>query len=290
MKKQASFQAEERQGALYLVPTPIGNLEDMTFRAIRILKEADLVAAEDTRQTRKLFNHFDIETKLVSYHEHNKEASGRGLIDLVKDGATVALVSDAGMPAISDPGFELVQAAIEADLPVIPLPGANAALTALIASGLPTDSFSFFGFLPRQKKQKREALEQLRDQPSTLLFYEAPHRLKETLRLMHEVFGNRLICISRELTKKFEEFQRGTLEEALDWMEAGTIKGEFCLVVEGSTEEGKDEQTWWNPMTLEQHVEHYLILGMKPKEAIKQVAQDRNLPKRDVYQAYHQGD
>ncbi|KHF38047.1 16S rRNA (cytidine(1402)-2'-O)-methyltransferase [Halalkalibacter okhensis] len=285
MNQQTSY-SDSEEGKLYLIPTPIGNLEDMTFRAVRMLKEVDVVAAEDTRQTRKLCNHFDIETTLVSYHEHNKKKAGESLIDLLKAGKQVALVSDAGMPAISDPGQDLVQEALNEGIKVISLPGANAALTSLVASGLSTDRFEFIGFLPRQNKQRLTMLEQLKGNNATLIFYESPHRLKEAIEAMYKILGNRHISISRELTKKFEEYQRGTLEEAITWCETGTIKGEFCLVVEGSSGE-EEEDNWWEALTIVQHVNHYIELGMPSKEAIKQTARERNIQKRIVYGEYH---
>ncbi|WP_088105956.1 16S rRNA (cytidine(1402)-2'-O)-methyltransferase [Halalkalibacter urbisdiaboli] len=286
MKQQQSYQRKNNKGNLYLVPTPIGNLEDMTFRAIRMLKESDMIAAEDTRQTMKLCRHFEIDTPLISYHEHNKQTAGPMLIEEMNNGKSIALVSDAGMPAISDPGYDLVQLAIQEELSVIALPGANAALTSLIASGLSTNQFQFVGFLPRQKKQRFDALNEIKELKATLMFYEAPHRLKDTLKGMYEVLGSRNICICRELTKKFEEYQRGTLEDAVEWCEEGTIKGEFCLIVEGATEvEIKDQ--WWDSLSLNQHVEHYINLGVSSKEAIKKVAVDRDIPKREVYQAFH---
>ena len=209
MWQQKSFQMNER-GTLYLVPTPIGNLEDMTFRAIRMLKEADFIAAEDTRQTKKLCNYFEIETPVMSYHEHNKEVSGRKILDMLEQGKTVALVSDAGMPCISDPGYDIVVQAVAEQYAVVPLPGPNAALTALIASGLETKHFYFYGFLQRHKKERKAELEKLRYIPDTMMFYEAPHRLGETLVSMKEVLGNRNIVLCRELTKKIEEFIRGS--------------------------------------------------------------------------------
>ncbi|WP_227939158.1 16S rRNA (cytidine(1402)-2'-O)-methyltransferase [Alkalihalobacillus deserti] len=287
MNQQSSFIGEGTEGLLYLVPTPIGNLEDMTFRAVRILKEVDIIAAEDTRQTMKLCRHFDIETSLVSYHEHNKRKAGEALIEKIKAGKNIALVSDAGMPAISDPGQDLAQECIKEGIKVISLPGANAALTSLIASGLSTERFEFIGFLPRQNKQRQIFLEEIKEDLATLIFYESPHRLKESLTAMYKVLGNRHISISRELTKKFEEYQRGTLEQAVSWCETGTIKGEFCIVVEGcSTQEEKEQ--WWDTISINQHVEHYLGLGMTSKEAIKQVALERTMQKRLVYAEYHQ--
>lgn len=279
-------------GILYLVPTPIGNLEDMTFRAIRILKESDLIAAEDTRNTKKLCNYFEIETPMVSYHEHNQKSSGPQLIDRLLQGEQVALVSDAGMPCISDPGYEVVQAAIEAGITVIPLPGANAALTALIASGIQPQPFYFFGFLPRGKKEKRAALEKLQHQEGAILLYEAPHRLKETLKELDTVFGERQIVLCRELTKKFEEFLRGTIRSALEWAGQTEIRGEFCLVIEGGSGMAAEERPpWWAPLTVEEHVDRYMQdEGISSKDAIKRVAEDRQLPKREVYHAYHVAD
>ncbi|WP_160725689.1 16S rRNA (cytidine(1402)-2'-O)-methyltransferase [Bacillus sp. USDA818B3_A] len=289
MWQQKSFENEADKGILYLVPTPIGNLEDMSFRAIRILKEADVIAAEDTRNTKRLCNYFEIDTPVVSYHEHNKETSGEKLIEKIKQGFKVALVSDAGMPAISDPGYELVQAAISELAAVVPLPGANAALTALIASGISCQPFYFYGFLHRNKKEKRSELETLRSQKATLIFYESPHRLKETLSIMLEVLGNRKIVICRELTKKFEEFIRGTLEEINEWAHSDEIRGEFCLIVEGTDlVENEEELSWWQELSVEEHVNHYItVQNSTSKEAIKQTAKDRGLNKREVYQVYH---
>ncbi|WP_231584085.1 16S rRNA (cytidine(1402)-2'-O)-methyltransferase [Domibacillus indicus] len=289
MNSQKSF--EKEAGMLYLVPVPIGNLEDITFRAVRILKEADVIAAEDTRNTKKLCNYFEVATPVVSYHEHSSEAAGRKLIGRMQSGETVALVSDAGTPCISDPGHELVLMAIEAGISVVPLPGANAAVTALIASGIAPQPFYFYGFLNRGKKDKKKELEQLAKLPNTFILYESPHRLKETLILMKEYIGEeRRIVLSRELTKRFEEFLRGTVREAASWAAESDIKGEFCLIVEGSGEEQSEglQEQWWADMTIEAHVSHYVNgQSMNSKEAIKLVAKERNLPKRDVYAAYH---
>jgi 16S rRNA (cytidine1402-2'-O)-methyltransferase len=289
MWQQKSFQLNYEYGTLYLVPTPIGNLEDMTFRAIKTLKESAVIAAEDTRQTRKLCNHFEIETPVISYHEHNKKVSGEKILSLLRDGKDVAIVSDAGMPTISDPGYELVVEAVQEKMYVVPLPGANAALTSLIASGLGTQPFYFYGFLDRNKKAKRKQLESLVHIQATLLFYEAPHRLKETLKIMREILGNRKVTVSRELTKKFEEFIRGDLDEILTWSEEDTVRGEFCLVVEGA-QQGEEEvlEAWWEELSIEHHVNHYVETeSMTTKEAIKQVAKDRNQQKREIYQEYH---
>ncbi|KGL42397.1 16S rRNA (cytidine(1402)-2'-O)-methyltransferase [Listeria sp. SHR_NRA_18] len=292
MKSQKSFaESGDAKGTLYLVPTPIGNLEDMTMRAIRILQEADLIAAEDTRNTIKLLNHFDIHTKMVSYHEHNKTTRQEELIEKLEAGTTIAVVSDAGMPSISDPGYELVGAAIEAGITVVPLPGANAALTALIASGLAPQPFFFYGFLPRSNKDREEALNQLNLREETWIIYESPHRLKEVLKVMNKILGStRKIVLCRELTKKYEEFLRGTVEEALEWAKETEIRGEFCVIVEGN--EGapsEDEEIWWATIPIKEHVEKVMDEeSVSSKEAIKQVMKTRQLPKREVYQAYHE--
>jgi 16S rRNA (cytidine1402-2'-O)-methyltransferase len=218
---QKSFATEAKTGKLYLVATPIGNLDDMTVRAIRTLQEVDIIAAEDTRQTRKLLTHFQIETRLISYHEHNKMASGPEIIRMLQEGKSIALVSDAGMPAISDPGQELVRDAAASSIPVIPVPGANAGLSALIVSGLSTDRFVFRGFLPRDKKERREELERLRPYPETLIFYESPHRIMKTVQEMQEILGERNIVLGRELTKRYEEFIRGEMSGVLHFLEPG---------------------------------------------------------------------
>jgi 16S rRNA (cytidine1402-2'-O)-methyltransferase len=286
--EQKSFR-NEAQGELILIPTPIGNLEDMTFRAIRYLKEVDLIAAEDTRQTRKLCTHFDIQSPLVSYHEHNKMVSGEKLISQMKEGLRVGLVTDAGTPGISDPGQDLVRRCIEEEIPVIPLPGACAATTALIASGLPTDHFLFYGFLPRQKKERQTILHSLKDHPHTLIFYEAPHRLKETLQAMAEFFADREVTLARELTKRYETFVRGSYQTVMDWALENEPRGECCLVVEGQKNPiGLDEPAFWDDWSLSKHVDYYQGKGLDKKEAIKKVATDRELSKREVYNTYHQ--
>lgn len=251
MQSQKSFE-EHQTGTLFIIPTPIGNLQDITIRALEILKQVHTVAAEDTRNTKKLFNHFEILTPLISYHEHNRKAREQMLLDLLEEGKDVGLVSDAGMPAISDPGQELVQAAAAAGYPVVVLPGANAALVALVGSGLSTDSYQFYGFLPRKKKELTGELEKLRKVAATLLFYESPHRLKETLAALKEVFGNRRIALGRELTKRYEEFLRGTIQEAMEWASSETVRGEFCLVVEGASEAEQFEevQAFWQDMSV----------------------------------------
>ncbi|SPR95417.1 16S rRNA (cytidine(1402)-2'-O)-methyltransferase [Bacillus altitudinis] len=288
-KTQKSFDGQSEMGILYLVPTPIGNLEDMTFRAIQTLKDVDYIAAEDTRQTKKLCHVYEIDTPLTSYHEHNKDSSGHKLIEWLKEGKNIALVSDAGLPTISDPGAEVVRDFTNIGGYVIPLPGANAALTALIASGIAPQPFFFYGFLDRQKKEKKKQLEALKKRQETIIFYEAPHRLKETLTVMKEVWGNRNIAITRELTKKFEEFIRGDLEYALTWVTEQQIRGEFCLIVQGNDqdEEELNEEAWWNSLSEKEHVIHYIEEGLTSKEAIKRTAVERGVPKRTIYDAYH---
>lgn len=290
MKSQKSSQ-HEQTSCLFLVATPIGNLEDMTVRALRILKEVDVIAAEDTRNTKKLCNYFDIQTPLVSYHEHNLEQGGEKLLGYLREGKSVALVSDAGLPCISDPGADIVAKAIEEDFAVVPVPGANAALTALIASGIMPQPFYFFGFLNRHKKERRQQLEKLAKREETMIFYEAPHRLKETLKDLELVLGNRKIVLARELTKKFEEFLRGTITEAIQWASENEIRGEFCVILEGNQngDTVDEEDVYWTGFSVVEHID-YLIEEKKlnSKEAIKEVAKIRGLAKRDVYQQYHQ--
>ncbi|MEN1966475.1 16S rRNA (cytidine(1402)-2'-O)-methyltransferase [Lentibacillus sp. N15] len=288
MKIQKSFEHQEA-GTIYVVPTPIGNLEDITYRALKTLQTVAVIAAEDTRNTRKLLNHFDITTRLTSYHEHNKETKEAPLMARLHAGESIAVVSDAGMPGISDPGYELIRAAIAEDIPVVVLPGANAALCALVGSGLPSTEFLFYGFLPRKKKDKVHELERLQQMQATLLFYESPFRVKETLAVIHEVFGNRHIAIARELTKRYEEYTRGTIADILAAVEDQTLKGEFVMVVEGNTEEEKHQETlWWGHLSVVEHVHYYLDHdGISSKDAIKQVAKDRHMPKREVYQTFH---
>lgn len=289
MWNQSSYQTGTDKGKLFIIPTPIGNLEDMTFRAIQYLKDSDLIACEDTRQTRKLCTHFEISTPLVSYHEHNKMKSGEKLLEQLKGGSTIAIVSDAGMPGISDPGYELVKQCVELEIPVIPLPGANAALPALVASGLPTDHFYFYGFLPRDKKSRKTEVEFLSKLRDTFILYESPHRLKDTLKDLCTGIGvERKASMNRELTKKYEEIVRGSLGNLQEWSEQEQIRGEFCIIVEGTglVEEVSDQ--WWTSLSVIEHIEHYMQEeDMTNKSAIKQVAVDRDLPKREVYQIYH---
>lgn len=288
MKIQKSYE-KDGKGILYVVPTPIGNLDDITYRALNVLKEATIIAAEDTRNTMKLLNHFSIATPLISYHEHNKRGRGEQLIERLKKGDSIALVSDAGMPAISDPGYEVVRDAIAQDIKVVVLPGANAALCALVGSGLPSEHFYFYGFLPRKPKEKKKELEKLKPLEATLIFYESPYRVSDTLQDLYSIFGNRNIAVVREISKMFEEYVRGNLEELIDVYKNKQLKGEFCLVVEGSMEASSEEELWWQEYSIEEHVQYYMTeKEITPKEAIKLVATDRKMPKREVYQIYHQ--
>lgn len=290
MQTQKSFEASET-GTLYLIPTPIGNLEDMTFRAVRLLKEADLIAAEDTRNTQKILNHFEIETSQISFHEHNSKERTKQLVERMLAGETVAQVSDAGMPSISDPGVDLVKAAVDAGIAVVPLPGANAALTALIASGIAPQPFYFYGFLSRKKKTLQSELDLLKNRQETMIFYESPHRLKEMLEQMETVFGSeRKIVLARELTKRYEEFIRGSISDVLKWAQNEQIRGEFCVIVEGNQNpELNEQEAEWVKWTLKEHVEKVLNMqGGTSKQAIKEVAQLRNIQKREVYSAYHE--
>jgi len=291
IRTQKSFE-EQESGTLYLVPTPIGNLEDMTFRAVNILKAVDLIASEDTRNTQKLLNHFEVETKQTSFHEHNSSERTPQLIDKLQNGTSIAQVSDAGMPSISDPGVDLVKAAVEAGIPVVPLPGPNAALTALIASGLSPQPFYFLGFLPRKKKELTAELEELNKRKETLVFYESPHRVKQVVEEMQNVFGSgRKLVLAREVTKRFEEFIRGTAEEVLEWLTQENIRGEFVLIAEGNAQAENLEEKIWENWTLKEHVDFVMAnQSLSSKKAIKEVAVLRDLPKRDVYAAYHELD
>lgn len=287
MKSQKSNAVDG--GKLYLVGTPIGNLEDMTYRAIRILHEVAIIAAEDTRNTIKLCNHYEIQTPLMSYHEHNLIVGGEKILGLLAEGKSVALVSDAGMPCISDPGADIAEKAIAQGFDVIPIPGANAAITALVASGLTTQPFSFHGFLPRNKKERSEQIERLGKKEETIILYEAPHRLKETLKALYDqIDPTRRVVLAREVTKKFEEFLRGTLEEAVTWANNNTIRGEFCVLLEGGNHIEEDEIAWWQALSVYDHVEEVMRQQqVRSKEAIGEVAKARKMSKRDVYQAFH---
>lgn len=283
MKIQKSFAQEV--GTLYLVPTPIGNLEDMTFRAIKTLQTVDLIASEDTRNTQKLLNHFEVKVPQKSLHEHNYNERIPELLAFLKSGQSIAQVSDAGMPSISDPGHELVVACIEENIPVVALPGATAGMTALIASGLLPQPFYFYGFLQRKKSSQKKELTDLKNQTATLIFYESPHRVKETLKNITEVFGNRDVVICRELTKLYEEYLRGTAEELVDYLSEHPLKGECCLLVSGATEVA-EEETFEG--TLKEQVEALVEEGQFAKEAIKTVAKRHGLKKQEVYKEYHE--
>lgn len=288
LKSQKSFLNQDQSGTLYVVPTPIGNLEDLTIRALNILKTVDLIGAEDTRITKKLLTHYEINCPLTSYHEHSDDSKVNYLLNELQAGKQIAIVSDAGMPGISDPGTVLIQQAIQAEVNVVVLPGANAALCALVGSGLPTDQFYFYGFLPRKNKDRNQAWQALNNQQGTIILYESPYRLKSTLTDLKENLGNRRIAVARELTKKFEEYVRGTVDEVLEWAETGMIKGEFCIVIEGNKTSTQVEVEWWKELTIMEHVEHYIEAEqLMSKEAIKKVAKERDLQKRDVYQVYH---
>ena len=273
------------QGKLYLCATPIGNLEDMTFRAVRILQEVDLIAAEDTRNSIKLLNHFEIKTPMTSYHEYNKIEKAHYLIEQMRDGKNVALITDAGTPGISDPGEDLVRLAYEAGIEVTSLPGACACITALTLSGLSTRRFCFEAFLPADKKEKQAILEELKTETRTILLYEAPHRLVRTLKELSDALGNRRITICRELTKRHETAFSTTLEEALAFYEEQEPKGECVIVMEGRTirELEEEKQKSWEEMDLQAHMELYLGQGMSQKDAMKAVAKDRGIGKREVY-------
>ena len=285
MQQVSSFQ-NQNSGTLYLVPTPIGNLDDMTFRAVKVLTEADLIAAEDTRHTQQLLNHFDIHTPEISFHEHNTEQRIPELIGKLKAGITIAQCSDAGMPSISDPGKELVAAAVKEGIPVVPLPGANAGLTALIASGLVPQPFYFYVFLERKHQQQVQELEQLRNRSETMIFYEAPHRLKKTLKVMAEVFGDdRQAVLARELTKRYEEFSRGSLAEIIAFYDEHQPRGEYVVLVAGNShpDEEEEEETG----TPVEQIDQAISEGLSTNEAIKLVAKKNKLNRQELYKQYH---
>ena len=275
-------------GTLYLCATPIGNLEDMTFRVIRTLKEVDLIAAEDTRNSIKLLNHFEIQTPMTSYHEYNKYEKGRKLVEKLQDGMNIALITDAGTPGISDPGEELVKMCYEAGIPVTSLPGAAACITALTLSGLSTRRFAFEAFLPTDKNEKELVLQEIERETRTIIMYEAPHRLLKTLKMLSERLGKeRRITVCRELTKRHETAFATTLEEACAYYNEQPPKGECVLVIEGRSREqiAQEEKAQWEEMSIEEHMEHYLSQGIDKKEAMKKVAKDRGVSKRDIYNA-----
>lgn len=273
------------KGTLFLVATPIGNLQDITLRAINTLKEVELIAAEDTRQTIKLLNHFEIKKPLVSYYEHNKIVKGNYLVEQLQQGKNIALVSDAGTPGISDPGEDLVKLCIENDIKVTMIPGPVAAVTGMVISGLPTGRFVFEGFLPMNKRTRQERLKQLKDETRTIIFYEAPHKLPYTLKDMYNAWGERKIALARELTKRYEEVIRCNLSEAVERYQVEAPKGEFVVIIEGQDEQVLQEleKDKYADISIEDHVERYIQQGLMKKEAIKKVAEDRGLNKRDIY-------
>lgn len=278
-------------GTLYLCATPIGNLEDMTFRAVRVLREADLIAAEDTRNSVKLLNHFDIRTPMTSYHEYNKYDKGRKLVEKLLEGKDIALITDAGTPGISDPGEELVRMCNEAGITVTAVPGAAACITALTISGLPTRRFAFEAFLPSDKKEREAVLDALEKEQRTIVLYEAPHRLVKTLKLLAERLGERRVSVCRELTKRHETVYRSTLPAAAAHYEEIPPKGECVIVVQGLTrrEAEEEERQRWMEMSIEEHMEHYLSQGIDKKEAMKRTAKDRGVQKREIYNYLNRG-
>ena len=285
MKVQKSFKGQTSFGTLYLVPTPIGNLQDMTFRAVQILKEVDIIAAEDTRNTGLLLKHFEVETKQISFHEHNAHEKIPVLIDWLKSGQSIAQVSDAGLPSISDPGHDLVGAAIAEDIPVVALPGASAGITALIASGLAPQPHIFYGFLPRKSGQQKEFFQEKKTYPETQIFYESPYRVADTLENMLTVYGDRQVTVVRELTKLYEEYQRGSISEIVAYLEDHALKGECLIIVAGASEEDLVESV--KEVDLIAQVEERIAAGLKPNQAIKEVAKTFQLKKQEVYDMYH---
>lgn len=273
------------KGELYIVATPIGNLEDITLRAIRILKQADIIAAEDTRHTLKLLNHLQISKPLISYHRHNEEIKTEELISKLLEGKNVALVSDAGTPVISDPGGEIVKKAIENEIKVIPVPGACAAITALIASGIDAKEFTFLGFLPQNNKNRKNKLEQIEKEERTTIIYEAPHKLIKTLEDLQSIVKNRKIVLARELTKIHEEYIEGTIEDIQK--QAANPKGEYVIIIEQALKKQKEiELDKLNALTIEEHYKYYEEKGLNKKEIIKQIAKDRKVNKNEIYQKF----
>lgn len=272
---------EKNKGNLYIVATPIGNLEDITLRAVRILKEVDLIAAEDTRHTLKLLNHLEISKPMISYHRHNEGERTDDLIKELEAGKQIALVSDAGTPGICDPGEEIIKRCIEKNIKIIPIPGACAMVNALIASGVSTKEFSFLGFLPLNKKTRREKLEEIKNSNKTTILYEAPHKLKNTLKDLSDIVGNRKMVLARELTKIHEEYIRGTVDELIEKSE--NLKGEIVLIIEESK---KKEENKLNNLSLEEHYNFYKTQGLSKKEIIKKIAKDRNVNKNEIYQYF----
>lgn len=279
MKRQKSF--ENEKATLYLVATPIGNLNEMTPRAIQVLKEVDVIAAEDTRNTMKLLSHFNIKTRCIAHHLHNEKESTNGLLKLLAQGSDIALVSDAGYPLLSDPGQYVVEQVIEAGFSVVPISGANAGLNALVASGLSAQPFLFYGFLGNGEKERLQSLHEIKDLPYTVILYEAPHRIEKMLKSAREVLGNRRICLARELTKKHEEFIRGTISEVLEIVD--DLKGEMVIIVEA----GQSEKEEISLIHLSGRVNEYIAEGLSSKEAIKKVAKEYGVSKNELYKEFH---
>ena len=284
MQIQRSFKDQRETGTLFLVPTPIGNRDDMSYRMIQTLKEVDLIAAEDTRNTGLLLKHFEIRTPQISFHEHNAMEKIPDLLAHLESGKNVAQVSDAGLPSISDPGHDLVKAAIEREIPVVAVPGPSAGITGLIASGLAPQPHIFYGFLPRKEGQQKAFFQEKRDYPETQIFYESPHRVRATLQNMLAVYGDRPVVLVRELTKIYEEYTRGTIAELVAYLEENPLKGECLLIVEGASEQEQDLEE----VDLIQEIDLLVQSGMKKNQAIKQVAKQFGLQKSDLYARYHQ--
>ena len=279
---------QHKTGTLYLCATPIGNLEDITYRVLRTLKEVDLIAAEDTRNSIRLLNHFEIKTPMTSYHEYNKIDKAYQLVAKMREGKNIALITDAGTPGISDPGEDIVRICYEEGIPVTSLPGAAACITALTMSGLPTRRFAFEAFLPKDKKEHQAVLEELKTETRTIIIYEAPHHLVRTLQELHDTLGgDRRLTICRELTKRHEEKMQMTLADSLSYYEVNEPRGEYVLIIAGRSREEmkKEEQAGWEALSLEEHMAHYESQGIDRKEAMKRVAKDRGVSKRDIYQA-----
>lgn len=285
MQVQKSFKGQTDFGTLYLVPTPIGNLQDMTFRAVEVLKAVDFICAEDTRNTGLLLKHFDISTRQISFHEHNAYEKIPDLVDLLRSGKSLAQVSDAGMPSISDPGHDLVKAAIAENISVVALPGASAGITALIASGLVPQPHIFYGFLPRKAGQQKDFFESKKNYPETQIFYESPYRVADTLENMQAVYGDRQLVLVRELTKLYEEYQRGNISEVLSYISGNPLKGECLLIVSGFN--SQEEVQGLDKLDLASLVKNLVEQGNKPNQAIKKVAKDFGLSRHEVYNIYH---
>ena len=288
VKQEGIHMEQQKTGTLYLCATPIGNLEDITFRVLRTLKEVDLIAAEDTRNSIRLLNHFEIKTPMTSYHEYNKIDKAYQLVAKMRGGKNIALITDAGTPGISDPGEDIVRICYEEGIPVTSLPGAAACITALTMSGLPTRRFAFEAFLPKDKKEHQAVLEELKTETRTIIIYEAPHHLVRTLKELHDTLGgDRRLTICRELTKRHEEKMQTTFADSLAYYTANEPRGEYVLIIDGRSraELRKEEQQNWEALSVEEHMAHYEAQGIDHKEAMKRVAKDRGVSKRDIYQA-----